>query len=130
MGGRNKVVGAEILKRTFLIRAGRSLGTAFTIDEEVKRYLISAGHIVAEGTESVDVLHAGRWLRIEIREIGERSKDIDMGVWAPRPAIEQCGRLKGDRSVALGQDVWFLGSQVSGFKMAKSCVFAILNPET
>ena len=103
------MVGAEVLKRTFLIRAGRRLGTAFTIDEEGKRYLISAGHIVAEGTESVEVFHAGRWLRIEIREIGERSKDIDMGVWAPKPAIGPCGRPRGDGSVAPGQDVWFLG---------------------
>ena len=103
------MVRAEILKRTFLIRAGRSMGTAFTIDDKGKRYLISAGHVVAQGTESVEVFHAGRWLRIEITEIGERSEDIDMGVWAPKPAIGPCVRLRSDGSVALGQDVWFLG---------------------
>jgi len=111
-------VPGEILQRTLLIKAGDTVGTAFTIDYQGKIYLLTAKHVVASLSAEkaiVQVWRSNAWQDLQtVRTLYPSSGDVDIAVFetnekAPQPfAIPVMGQTDGD-GPTMGQQIWFLG---------------------
>lgn len=106
------MVPENILKGTFQIGYGDSIGTAFTIDIDKRRYLITARHVV-EGIKESDALtvhHDRQWKPLPVRLVGIGGEDFDIAVLAPATPIGTDHLLlPNDNTLYLSQDVYFLG---------------------
>jgi hypothetical protein len=100
-----------IMRSTFRIRCGDSLGTSFAIDHDNKQYLITAKHIGTNWDEKgVDIFHDGEWKRIPVKLVGHCNDPIDISVFSP--AVQLTGAFSIPASavgVSIGQDMYFLG---------------------
>ena len=113
------MVRSEILKRTFFVTTvdRRRCGSAFTVDINQRRYLVTADHVLPKTRRlgGIKVWHAMRWLDVQIREVGRMTGvEGDVAVFAPEPAIGPCIPLKMDsEGMILGDDVHFLGFPIT-----------------
>ncbi len=107
------MITANFIHRTFRIRCGNSIGTAFTIDVDGKHYLVTARHVL-ENLASIGTLHIfgnGQWFPLPVTLVGHAPNAIDISVLAPEqrlnppdlPVQASCGGL------TYGQEVYFLG---------------------
>ena len=101
---------SNVLDRTFLIRQGNSLGSAFSIEVDGREYLITARHVVANKPKSICALHNEKWKNLPVTGIYYHPGKPDVAAItlshqiAPRHPVE----FSLDEAV-LGQNVAFLG---------------------
>jgi hypothetical protein len=106
----------EILNRTFNIKIGNNLGTAFKIDHHSKVYLVTARHMTAglpTGETTIQVRHGDVWMDYRIvNTIFPSSNDVDIAVFETTEKVSQPFEVAvatDGEGVTLGQPVWFLG---------------------
>lgn len=100
----------NILQKTFLIRQGDSLGTAFAIEADGREYLVTAKHVVSDKQATLEILHAETWKQLPVTGIHHHDGQPDIAVIslsvqiAPRHPAELT--IAG---MAIGQSVLFAG---------------------
>jgi S1-C subfamily serine protease len=106
---------ANVFRRTFFIRYGDATGTAFTVEQDKRQYLVTAAH-VCEGIKDGVTIFArrhDRWDEWPVKIVGMGGHgmlEADVAVFAlphqispsfPMPATSQ--------GIVWGQEVFFLG---------------------
>lgn len=105
------MITSNIIHRTFRIKCGESVGTAFAIDVENRQYVVTAKHVVEGASPSFLELHkSGRWERVPCTAVGHAIEE-DVSVFALGRTIVPPGlpMLNGSDGIVYGQDVYFLG---------------------
>jgi len=106
------VITTNVLHRTFHIRYGSSAGTAFTIDQNSRQYLITARHVV-EGIgsgDSVNLFHENQWKNVSIRLVGLGAEGTDIAVLSTSIQLSPSYPLKSSQAgLVYGQQLFFLG---------------------
>ena len=101
---------ANIVQKTFLIRQGNSLGTAFAIEADGREYLITARHLVPDTRAPIAILHGDKWKQLTVTGIYHHLGEPDVAAitlgrqLAPRYPV---GLYPSE--TIIGQDVAFLG---------------------
>jgi Trypsin-like peptidase domain len=92
---------------------GTDSGTAFTIDVDGRRYLVTAKHIAGhlKGTCQILIFRNGNWSPLTITVIGHAPNDIDISVLTASepltpPDLPLAASADG---LAYGQEAYFLG---------------------
>jgi S1-C subfamily serine protease len=109
-------VPTEILTRTCFIKVGNEAGTAFTIDEKGKLYLVTARHVVGGVPESnaiIQIHQADMWKDYHtVKTLYPSSTDVDIAVFETNETATQHFEVEpmgdGD-AITMGQQVWFIG---------------------
>ena len=100
----------NIVQKTFLIRQGNFLGTAFAIEVDGREYLITARHVVPDILKPIDILRDEKWKQLPVTGIFPHHGEPDVAAitlgrqLAPRYSVD----LFSSRTI-IGQDVAFLG---------------------
>ena len=100
----------NIIQRTFFIRQGSSIATAFAIETDGREYLITARHVVPDRSNPIDVLHDEKWKRLPVTGIYHHTGKPDVAAitlgqqLSPRHPVEL-----STSGTAIGQGVAFLG---------------------
>jgi S1-C subfamily serine protease len=106
-------VQSNALVRVFYIRVGNQMGTAFTMEQDDRQYLVTAKHLVSglpQKESSIQVFQMGDWHKLPVNILYCKSKDVDIAVLEIQKDISPRFELEPDRkSVLVGQDVYFLG---------------------
>lgn len=106
------MITSNVIHRTFRIKCGDSVGTAFTLDIESKQYLVTARHVV-EGIESgdhIDISYDKRWKNIAVKVVGMSDKETDVAVLSCPMQLSPSHPLDADSAgLVYGQQVYFLG---------------------
>ena len=78
------MITTNVFQRTFHIRFGDSTGTAFTIDNDSRQYIVTARHVVEGITsgEAVNVFQDRQWKEIKVNVIGVGEDEVDVAVLA------------------------------------------------
>lgn len=100
--------------RTFCIRTEEGQGTAFTIDVDGKRYLITAQHVIGpNSTESVSIESKSGQEQIDVELVGLTLPELDVAVLRPsKPIHDHNFRTKPvpiDSPIKIGEDVYAFG---------------------
>ncbi len=107
------MITANVLQRTFKIKAGESIGTCFTIDWEGRQYLITARHIVKSLATNtlVSIFHEGKWKDLSVNVVGHGQDSMDISVLSPSIQLsrKELSLPATTAKITLGQDVYFLG---------------------
>ena len=103
----------NILARTFRIKTAEGRGTAFTVDVDGKRYLVTAEHVVGTAPlESIEIETNTGWDEIKVETVGQPVRDIDIAVLSPKVPIHDHSYpidIERKGRVALGQDTFMCG---------------------
>jgi len=105
------MITTNVINRVFHIRVGSMTGTAFTIEDDKKQYLVTAAHVVASAKPPyrIEIYHEKKWKALELALTGICSV-ADTAVFAPSfqlsPAFDLPATSAG---LVYGQDVYFLG---------------------
>lgn len=106
------MITANVIQRTFQIKFGDSLGTAFTIDHEGKQYLITARHVV-DGIKSGDnlkITFTGPGDHTSVEVVGMGEGEADVAVLSCSLQLSPPFLLPASHGgIAYGQTVYFLG---------------------
>ena len=100
----------NILRKTFLIRQGNYLGTAFAIETDGREYLITARHVVPDTSKPIDIMRYEKWKPLPVTGIFHHPGKPDVaGITlgkqiAPRHPVELYSS-----QTTIGQDVAFVG---------------------
>ena len=106
---------SSIVGRTFCIRTEAGQGTAFTMDVDGKRYLITAQHVLgANSTGSISIESTSEQERIDVEPVGHSTPKLDVSVMRPsKPIHDHCFRTKPydpeSSSIVIGEDVYSCG---------------------
>ena len=104
------MITANVICRTFFIKSGNSLGTAFTIDRNGTQYLVTARHVTRGAVSRVEVFHDGQWKPLSVTTVGIGQGDVDVAVLAPKIRMSPAYALEATTDgLAYGQPVSFLG---------------------
>lgn len=107
-------VPGEMLARTLFIKAGELKGTAFAIDFQGKKYLVTARHVIS-GLPSknavIQVWQENQWKDYEtVKTIFPSSDEVDIAVFETKEKIAKPYMVTASlNGVAMGAQVWFLG---------------------
>ena len=105
------MITSNIIHRTYRIKCGESVGTAFAIDVDNRQYLVTAKHVV-EGTSPsfLELYRSGHWESVPCTAVGHAAQE-DVSVFSLDSAIVPSGlpMLNGSGGIVYGQDVYFLG---------------------
>ena len=106
------MITTNVYQRTFRIKWGDSVGTAFTLDIESKQYLVTARHVV-EGIVSgdhINISHDKRWMDIAVKVVGMSDEETDVAVLSCPIQLSPPHPLDADMAgLVYGQQVYFLG---------------------
>ena len=100
----------NMLQKTFLVKQGRILGTAFAVEWDGREYLVTAKHVVQNGSDPTEILHDETWKQLPVTRIYLHPGEPDVAVitlerqLAPRYQAELS--LAG---VKMGQDALMVG---------------------
>jgi S1-C subfamily serine protease len=101
-----------VIHRVFRIHAAKA-GTAFTVDEGGKQYLVTAKHVVSGlvNSDEIGLFSNGEWKRLGVRLVGHATDDVDISALAPDRCLTPEGLPLPASADGLiyGQDVHFLG---------------------
>lgn len=107
------MITANFIHRTFRIRCGRSIGTAFTIDVNARQYLVTAHHVVHafESIKGIEYFGYGAWNAVAAELVGHGNGGIDVSVLAMEKLLTPPGLpvLASSEGLTYGQDMYFLG---------------------
>jgi hypothetical protein len=102
---------SNVFRRVLMIRAGDSVGTAFTIDVDGRQYLLTAKHVVAslKAEDTIGIRKGDDW--ISTRVTAFRCHDpIDIAVLIPPNKLTVSFPLEPTMAgIRYGQDVYFVG---------------------
>lgn len=103
-------VPSNVFRRVLMIKAGASIGTAFTIDVDGRQYLITAKHVVADlkDEDNVDIRKGAAW-QPTVFKVLRCPEPIDIAVLIPRAQLTVSFALDPDNKFFFGQDVYFVG---------------------
>lgn len=103
----------NILARTFRIKTAKGTGTAFTVDVDGKRYLVSAQRVVGIApSESIAIETSTGWEDIKVETVGQPVHDIDIAVLSPNVPLHDHSYpidIEREGRVSFGQDVFMCG---------------------
>ncbi len=109
------MITANVFQRIFFIRYGSQTGTAFTVDQEGRQYLVSARHLCPdlEGTGHIEVCREGVWEPISVTVVGagrpgELAEDVIV-LATPRQLSPSLPMPATSAGLIWGQQVYFLG---------------------
>ena len=79
------MITANVIYRVFRLKVGLETGTAFTIEEGGRDYLVTARHIAhsLQGECQVEVFRDGGWAPLQVATVGHAPGDVDISVLAP-----------------------------------------------
>jgi S1-C subfamily serine protease len=105
------MVPSNILNRVFLIKLGKSQGTAFTIEVKARQYLVTAKHVVAsiKSDMTIEVYHNDSWQQLSIERIWYAAAPRDLAVLFLRESISLRYDVITTEQPFLSQDIYFLG---------------------
>ncbi len=107
------MVPAQIIQRVFFIRCGTQSGTAFTIDEGGREYLVTAKHVLSEFSNdvNVDVYSNGSWISLQAKLVGHANDGIDVSVLSTQRAMTPPNLhvINSQSGLTYGGDAYFLG---------------------
>ena len=83
------VITANVIYRVFRLKVGLETGTAFTIEEEGREYLVTARHLAhsLQGTSEVEIFKDGGWSPLEVTKVGHAPGEVDISVLAPAEGL-------------------------------------------
>jgi len=107
----NAQITANVFRRVFMIKAGKDIGTAFTIDVDGRQYLVTAKHVVAslKGRDSIFLRKGEDWISTTV-DVFRCEDPVDIAVLIPPAQLTVTFVLEPTMSgVQFGQDVFFVG---------------------
>lgn len=104
-------VTTNVLQRTFNIKSGNQIGTAFTLDIDGRQYLITAKHVLSDyDGRSIEISQNDAWHSIGCSLIGHGADDADVSALAPDTQLSPTHPLDaGTAGIVLAQTAYFLG---------------------
>lgn len=106
------MITANFVHRTFRIRVGDSLGTAFTVDVDGRQYLVTARHVLAGANPTeMGIFGNNQWQPCGVQLVGHAPGQIDISVLAPavRLTPPNLPVTVSSDGMAYGQELRFLG---------------------
>lgn len=106
------MITANFIHRTFRIRCGNAVGTAFTIDVDDRQYLVTARHVLSQFDQhGVQIMGNGEWMPVPFQLVGHGPRDVDISVLAASTILTPAGLPVEPSSAGAtyGQDLYFLG---------------------
>ncbi len=107
------MITANFIHRTFRIRCGDSVGTAFTIDANGREYLVTARHVVQSFDPSVGIALFGNnaWTIVPAQLVGHAVGPTDVSVLAAENPLvaPNLPVVTSSKGLTYGQEVFFLG---------------------
>jgi Trypsin-like peptidase domain len=105
-----QVVPGNVSSWVLMIRVGDQVGTAFTMDVDGRRYLVTAKHMVnnLKDEGSIDIFARGQWSGMNVK-VFSCDPPIDIAVLIPRELLTHASPLETGGSVFISQDAYFLG---------------------
>ncbi|MCY3605322.1 MAG: serine protease [Gammaproteobacteria bacterium] len=103
---------ANVIHRTFLIRHGEDVGTAFAIDRDSRQYLVTARHVTAgiSSKDKIYVLHERQWKQVAVEVVGICGGNVDVAVLACSIRLAPPLPLEASsKGMAFGQRAYFVG---------------------
>ena len=103
---------SNAIHRTFYIKWGESIGTAFAIDHASKQYLVTAYHVVKgiEPGDAIEIRYQRKWESLPVSIVGIEKGGIDVAVFACQVRLAPSHPLvASNKGLQLGQQVSFLG---------------------
>ena len=108
------MITANVIYRVFRLKVGTETGTAFTVEEDGREYLVTARHVAhsLQGTTKVEVFKDGGWSPLEVTTVGHASGEVDISVLAPSERLTPTRPLPlpaSSEGLVYGQEAFFLG---------------------
>lgn len=108
------MITANVIYRVFRLKVGLETGTAFTIEEEGREYLVTARHIAhsLQGTSEIEVFKDRVWFPLQVTVIGHAPGEVDISVLAPAERLTPTRPLPlpaSSKGLTYGQEAFFLG---------------------
>ena len=108
------MITANVIYRVFRLKVGSEAGTAFTVEEEGREYLVTARHLAhsLQGTSVVEVSKYDGWSPMEVTTVGHAPGEIDISVLAPTERLTPARPLPlpaSSKGLTYGQEAFFLG---------------------
>jgi S1-C subfamily serine protease len=107
------MVPSNVLTRVFCVKIGENIGSAFTIEDAGRQYLITARHVVPEssGARTIEILEGGAWKPLSVQSLQVRPLDVDVAVLVASrriggPSLPVTVAMDG---TYLSQEVYFVG---------------------
>ena len=107
------MITANVIYRVFRIKVGLETGTAFTIEEDGKEYLVTARHIAhsLQGKCQVEAFKDGGWVPLVLTTVGHAPEEVDISVLAPAERLTPTRPLPlpaSSKGLTYGQEAYFL----------------------
>ena len=105
------MITTNVIQRTFHINGEQQAGTAFTIDQNGRQYLVTAHHVVPdiEKNRRIGIFYEGQWKRVAVRIVGI-DKELDIAVLACSEQLSPEYRLEPTiENLMYGQQLYYLG---------------------
>ena len=105
------MITTNVIQRTFHITSEQQSGTAFTIDQNGRQYLVTAYHVVGEIDKSrcIDIFHEGQWKRVPVGIVGI-DEELDVAVLACNLQLSPEHSLEPTiANLIYGQQLYYLG---------------------
>ncbi|QBB71090.1 serine protease [Pseudolysobacter antarcticus] len=119
------MITSNVLCRMLFIRAEQNgdpqYGTAFTIDIDGKRYLVTAKHLLGDPiqVDNLEYMHDERWLSLPVRLVGTTRGETDIAVLAADIPLSDSLPLEPTlKGIIYSQDVYFVGYPYKMFMKA------------
>ena len=108
------MITANVIYRVFRLKVGLETGTAFTIEEGGREYLVTARHIAhsLQGECQIEVFRDGGWAPLQVATVGHAPGDVDISVLAPSERLTPTRPLPlpaSSEGLTYGQEAYFLG---------------------
>ena len=108
------MITANVIYRVFRLKVGIETGTAFTIEEGGKEYLVTARHIAhsLQGKCQIEVFKDRSWSPLQVTAVGHAPGDVDISVLAPSERLTPTRPLPlpaSSEGLTYGQEAYFLG---------------------
>ena len=101
---------ASMLENTFCICQGNQVGTAFAIQSENQRYLVTARHVLPDSTAPIYVMRNDNWELLSIGRAYHHPGSADVAVIPLRtPLVPNDTLTPSAHNVMMGQDVLIAG---------------------
>ena len=108
------MITANVIYRVFRLKVGVETGTAFTIEERGKEYLVTARHIAGSlhGRCQIEVFKDRGWSPMQVTTVGHAPGEVDISVLALSERLTPTRPLPlpaTSKGLVYGQEAYFLG---------------------
>lgn len=110
----DSIKNSSIGGRTFCVRTPEAQGTAFTMDIDGRRYLITAQHVFGPNSTGLSIETKSGQKPIDVEVVGFSAPELDVTVLRPSvPVHDHCFRTypqdENTRGIVIGEDVYSFG---------------------